>query len=249
MNNAGRSFVIVLNFAVLAAAVGCATQREQIVRDWRPGPSEVESGAVERLRIGRMALLPVFGVVGAESDSLGCDVCVRRHAGGPNSPQDRRWLEEQVYGLLPADTRADLVPRDLTHAAAEGRALLRDGPAPKLKDLVEVGKLLKADSVLAVFVFRFREREGTQYGIHAPASVAFELALIRVGRAEGDEGAGEATGATLWRASFDETQESLSENLLKLDRFIENRGQWVEAAVLARYGLRRVMKTFPEAGP
>lgn len=252
MNNAAHRLVPAL--AVLAAAAAlaaCQAERKQIVRNWRPGATEVERGPTESARLGSLALLPVFGVVGSEADSLGCDLCVRRHAGGPNPDRARRWMDEQIHGLLPADARADLVPRDVARAAAEGRGLLDDGrAAPTLAELVDLGRLLKADTVLAAFLFRYREREGTQYGVRTPASVAFEIALVRVrepeGAGEAPEDESDGAGAILWRASFDETQESLSENLLKLDRFIENRGQWVEVADLARHGLRQVMKSFPQ---
>ena len=91
-----------------------------------------------------------------------------------------------------------------------------------------------ARAVLIGKVYRFRQRDGTDYSVNRPASVAFHLDLIRV-----------ADGRVVWTGNFDETQHALSEDLFRLGAFLERKGRWVTAEDLAVYGLRRTLETMP----
>ncbi len=93
---------------------------------------------------------------------------------------------------------------------------------------------LTADSVLMGWVFRYRERVGSAWGVQQPASVAFVAVLIDGG-----------TGTLLWRRKFDETQQPLSENVLNAASFIRRGGRWLTAKQLAADGVGRVLLTFP----
>lgn len=242
-----RSNRALLGTVLLVGLAGaCASEREevrrslepeQVVRTWKPTRSRVETSvAGERLSLGRLAVLPFFRVVGGGGDSLTCDVCLRSHNGGANPADAAPWMDEELNRALPDAYLRRSVPRDLAAAAVRGKGHGEVGAlAPTLEELREVGRLLKADTVLVGFLFRFRAREGTDYGVRTPASVAFELALVRV-----------ADGDVLWRGAFDETQESLSENLLKIDRFIQNRGRWAEAGDLAAFGLKDLLGSLPK---
>jgi len=90
-----------------------------------------------------------------------------------------------------------------------------------------VGKAFGADAVLAGYLYRWKERKGTQFAVEAPASVAFDLHFIRP-----------EDGAILWRGRFDKTQQSLSENLLDAGAFFRGGGRWMSAEQLALLGLR-----------
>ncbi len=74
--------------------------------------------------------------------------------------------------------------------------------------MADRGRRHGADGVLVGFVYRYKERVGKAYGVESPASVAFDIHLIRV-----------ADGRTIWSAHFDETQQSLGDNLFKLGSF------------------------------
>jgi len=65
--------------------------------------------------------------------------------------------------------------------------------------------------------------------------VAFDIDLIRV-----------ADGRTVWSGSFDETQQSLGENLFQLGTFIARGGRWVTAKDMATSGLNNILKKFPK---
>jgi hypothetical protein len=99
-----------------------------------------------------------------------------------------------------------------------------------------LGHQMKADYMLWGHVFRYREREGTSYGVKQPASVAFDLHLMRV-----------KDGKLVWRAQWDKAQKSLSENLLEIDNFVKRKMRWVTAEELSRQGLKEMLKDFPPA--
>jgi hypothetical protein len=98
----------------------------------------------------------------------------------------------------------------------------------------QIGKAFSADAVLVGYLYRWRERVGGERAVDQPASVAFELSLIRP-----DD------GAILWREKFDKTQKSLSENLLEWDTFIRGRGRWMTAEKLAELGLEDMLSRMP----
>lgn len=108
--------------------------------------------------------------------------------------------------------------------------LKADVRASQLRLLQEFGKELGTEAVLYTRLYRFDEREGSNYSVKKPASVAFSMALIRV-----------SDGAVLWRFGFDETQTPLTENLLNVGIYKEKGLKWLTASQLAEYGLKKAM--------
>ena len=99
----------------------------------------------------------------------------------------------------------------------------------------EVGRGVNADAVVACFVYRMMERVGSGAGVTHPASVAIDAMLIRT-----------ATGTVLWRARFEQTQQSLSENLLNLGQYVKTGLRWVPVRELAQLGIERMISSFPK---
>lgn len=116
--------------------------------------------------------------------------------------------------LISTDINADLGPGEL---------------------LQKMGKAFGSDAVLTGYVFRWQEREGSDYAVNRPASTAFDLHLIS-----------SADGAILWSAKFDKTQRSLSENLFDLATFVKSRGRWLTVDNLALLGLQKLLDEMPE---
>ncbi len=114
-------------------------------------------------------------------------------------------------------------------------AILTDGNTifTEKKRLVAIGRELKADAVLAGYLYRCRQRVGNRYSVNSPASVAFEFYLLSVS----DE-------AVIWSGSYNETQLSLSEDLFKIKSFIKRR-RWITAGEMAADGLEEILKDFP----
>ena len=109
--------------------------------------------------------------------------------------------------------------------------------APKVpvrQVMLDVGRELGVEGVVVGYVYRFQERQGGSYAVVQPASVAFELHLLRV-----------EDGALVWRAHFDKTQSSLMENLLQWTSFYRERGKWVTAEELPEEGMEQTLKAFP----
>lgn len=98
----------------------------------------------------------------------------------------------------------------------------------------ETGKAMDADSVLVGHVYRWQEREGTDFAVDRPASVAFDLNLIRI-----------SDGTLIWRDRFDRTQKSLSENLLDFVGFFKRGGRWQTVESFAAYGLDSLLENYP----
>ncbi|MFO7839875.1 MAG: hypothetical protein R6X08_10320 [Desulfosalsimonadaceae bacterium] len=96
------------------------------------------------------------------------------------------------------------------------------------------GRELGVDYVLVGNVWRYEKRAGSAYSVSEPASVAFALYLVDP-----------ASEKTVWVAEFNETQQSLSENLLKARLFFKRGAKWITARELARYGIEQLLAKFP----
>ncbi len=110
-----------------------------------------------------------------------------------------------------------------------------DGELSQKELILEMARSVGAQSVILGRVFQYRERIGTSYSVEVPASVAFDLILLRV-----------SDGQVLWADHFAETQKSLSENLFLLGTFIKRGGRWLTADELAESGLRQLLNRFPD---
>jgi hypothetical protein len=105
---------------------------------------------------------------------------------------------------------------------------------PLRQVLRDVGSELGAEGVVAGYVYRFRERKGVSYAVEQPASVAFEIHLLRV-----------SDGALVWRGTFDKEQSSLMEDLLQFASFYRGKGKWLTAEELTGEGIEQLLNTFP----
>ena len=126
--------------------------------------------------------------------------------------------------LLPLprfDEKEKDVPRDETRDSIQSLSLMLD-------------KAMEAGFVCTGTMWRYKERVGSALGIQSPASVGFAVYLFDV------------KGKRLvWRARFEETQRSLSENLLGIKAFFERGAKWVTAEELTRYGVKVIFKKYP----
>ena len=133
-------------------------------------------------------------------------------------------LTAQIYGLLAEQTRFRFVP-DLSM-----ESYLADVPSRDIEGARALAQAAQADGVLFGTVYRFRDRVGPRYAASTPASVSFDLALYS---AVADE--------VVWRGAFDETQQPLSENVLKAWMFWRGGPHWLTSRELARLGLERLL--------
>lgn len=86
---------------------------------------------------------------------------------------------------------------------------------------------------LGFFVFRFEERRGSGWSVERPASVGFHAHLFH--------------GGNLIKVfEFNETQEPLFDNILKLRTFLNRGGRWITASELGREGIDKAIESFQE---
>ena len=103
-----------------------------------------------------------------------------------------------------------------------------------LEMLQSVGKTLEADAVLTGRIYRWRKRVGSDFAVDRPASVSFDLVLVRP-----------SNGAILWRSHFDKTQQSLFADLFDFDTYVKSAGRWLTAEKLAGIGLEKLIRKMP----
>lgn len=102
------------------------------------------------------------------------------------------------------------------------------------KAFEKTGRSFSADAVIVGYVYRWSEREGTDYFVRRPSSVAFDLYLIQP-----------EEGTIIWGAGFDKTQQSLSENILDVGTFLKGKGRWMTVSELADVGLTDLLDKSP----
>jgi hypothetical protein len=75
-----------------------------------------------------------------------------------------------------------------------------------------------------ILVYRFEERKGGNFAVEKPAGVGFHMHLME--------------GSVVGRVFvFDEDQQALSQNVLKIGKFFKRGGKWVTADQLAEEGI------------
>jgi hypothetical protein len=147
------------------------------------------------------------------------------------------WLTNQLFEMLTQDKGRHLIPPGQAQGVAESilQSDTKVGMHP-LEMMQDMGRIFGADAVLVGQIYRWQNRVGADYGIEKPASVAFDLSLVRP-----------SDGAILWRGNYDKTQRSLFENLFDLNTYIKSGGRWLTARELAIFGLERLLTEMPGA--
>ena len=175
-----------------------------------------------------------MAAVYGENVNSRCPICGKVFMTGEVAEDAEHLLTEQLFILLKDRKDIQLIPASQSQGVVSD-LLSEDQKNLSERDLlVETGRVLKADWVLSGFIFRFRERVGGKYSVDLPASVAFDIHLIRV-----------ADGRSLWNEHFDETQKPLSENLFQLGSFLQRKARWITANDMAVSGLKDILKSFP----
>jgi hypothetical protein len=186
--------------------------------------------------IEKIVILPFedMASVYGENQDVRCPICGKVFTTGKVSQGAADMLTEHLFGILNQRKDIQLIP------SSNAQGVMSDLLAESHKELnekelaIETGRILHADAVLAGFLYRFQERIGTEYSVESPASVAFDLHLIRV-----------KDGQVVWSGHFDETQQPLSNNLFQLRAFLQRKAKWVTAKEMAISALEDMLKTFP----
>lgn len=181
-----------------------------------------------------LAILPFF-IEKVDDPTRGaiCPVCRAVYRPGDILAGSRntltRLLQEKTEAM---DKFAILPPEKVEEALSQSeRSQFELKP---LRSSIQLGKTLNMNFIFIGFVFRFEERIGSHIGAEKPASVGFDVHLIRLR----DE-------KIVWTGKFDETQRPLSENVLKIGSFFRRKASWLTAEELSSVGMDEMLKRFP----
>ena len=183
-----------------------------------------------------LAILPFF-IEKVDDPTRGaiCPVCRAVYRPGDILAGSRntltRLLQEKTEAM---DKFAILPPEKVEEALSQSeRSQFELKP---LRSSIQLGRTLNMNFIFIGFVFRFEERIGSHIGAEKPASVGFDVHLIRLR----DE-------KIVWTGKFDETQRPLSENVLKIGSFFRRKASWLTAEELSSVGMDEMLKKFPGA--
>ena len=106
------------------------------------------------------------------------------------------------------------------------------------KIIMQTAAKMGADGVLVGHLYRFDQRVGGTMTAKEPASVAFDVAMLRT-----------SDGIVVWKNSFDEKQRSLTENIFNIEQYVQGGLRWFTAEEFATYGMKVLMSGFPWQSP
>ena len=183
----------------------------------------------------RVLILPFIDLAGicGENAFIRCPLCREYFEAGPVLDGSQQLLTAQLVSLLGKQADFELVLSNHQNRPIPDCENYRYEQARERRYLVAAGTSAETDAVLTGYIYRFRQRAGTDLAVESPASVAFSIHLIRV-----------SDGGDLWYAFMNETQSALSQDLYRLDSFIERKGRWISAEEMAVAGLSKMLRGF-----
>jgi hypothetical protein len=162
-----------------------------------------------------------------------CPICKRVYSRGEILPGSQKTLTRLLQQKMETMGTFRVLPIEKMEEALSHRDM-KQFEERLLPSSIQLGRELGADFVIVGFLFRFEERIGSSIGVDRPASVAFDIHLLRV-----------RDGLEVWNGKFDETQRPLSENLLKVGSFFRRKASWLTAEELASVGMDEMLKQCP----
>ena len=153
----------------------------------------------------------------------------------PVSDENTKKLNKMLFEKLAAKEGLELIsPRQSEGAYYSILQTDKGVDMTKTQVLQEMGRSFGGDAVLAGYLYRWRQRVGTNYGVKSAASVAFDLWMLDP-----------KDGRILWRSKFDKTQQSLTENLLEASSLFKAGFRWLTVEEYAALGLEEVLQKMP----
>lgn len=189
------------------------------------GPGNLQSRHstdLETRRIRRIAVVPP-SVLSGRSQSK---VPLGTTPGGRSTERDApEILARTIYSVMAGMPNWQMISDSEVREVAQTLP-----PVSETIGLRQIGQMVYADAVITGSMQRFRERVGDEWGAKSPASVAFVLELVDVRR-----------GDVIWSARFDETQQSLSENIFALGDISQRGVRWLSAEQLTQEGVKKAV--------
>jgi len=197
-----------------------------------------ETQNVSRLKSGTVAVMPFFTGEYSNQIEMGrpplqflFDQIAAEE--GDKKVTGEKVLTDLMNEALLKRLSQQLVPQDVVQNEFMNLAIDSMSDTP-LAIAVRLGKTLQADYVVVGIVWGYKDRIGSKMAAEEPASVSFSIFLVDVAAAQ-----------RIWREKYTKTQQSLSDNLLQAPEFFKQGGKWLSAKDLARYGIKKVLASFP----
>ena len=189
---------------------------------------------------GKLLILPFKNLsrIYGENISLRCPLCGNVFMTGEVTDDAEDILTQSLISLMESRKGVELIPSGQAQGVWSEMLSRDEGRLSERDQIVEIGRILGADLVMAGYVYRFRERIGTRYSADSPASAAFDIHLVDV-----------ASSRILWTGRFDETQGTLFENLFKIGTFLKRKGAWVTVDKMAVSALEDMLETLVTLNP
>ena len=162
-----------------------------------------------------------------------CPICGIGASSGKILKGSEKIVEEIFVNKLRELKEVELIPADKVEGIYK-RISSESLKEPLLKNLIKVGDELGADFLAVGYVYRYVERVGYKYSSEHPASVVFEIHLIKT-----------SDGSIIWRGFFDKTQKSLMEDVFQMSSFFKGGAKWLTARQLTEQGMNKIFETFP----
>ena len=169
-----------------------------------------------------------------QGNTVICPICGIGYSSGKILKGSEKVVEEVFVDKLHELKEVELIPSDKVQSVYK-RIASESLKGPLLNIFKKVGRELGADVLAVGYVYRYTEREGYNYSAEHPASVFFEIHLIKT-----------IDGSIIWRGFFDKTQKSLMEDVFQMSSFFKGGAKWVTARQLTELGMDDVLKTFPD---
>lgn len=125
-------------------------------------------------------------------------------------------LNSLVRNYFMGNDRINILSESQAESYKQGYTNTRD-------QIKEIGKRLNADAVMTWQISRYEEKDGGDYSVNHPSSVAFSYRLTDI-----------ATGQTLCGSKVDKTQDTLTGNLFSAKQFLHHGGKWVPVKQLTK---------------
>ena len=144
--------------------------------------------------------------------------------------EDLRILDDQFKQILKRKQSRNF--KFLTIPPKKPTTTYHSAAQPKgLEHWLAYGQSQGADLLLVPQVINWHEREGSAAGVTKSAWVRVEFFLLKIN-----------SGTMMNRSFYEEEQEPLTDNFLKIGQFIQRKGSWVSATDLAREGMIKACK-------
>ncbi len=180
-------------------------------------------------KLNRIAVLPMDRASAKVSERPTCNLSDSVIDTRNVPPEPAQALTQQIFDKYRNDPRFLIVPQGKCMGFLNN-FLARNVSQSQVSLIHSFGKQLGVDAVLYGKLYKYRERIGNNYSVQRPASVGFDLNLIRT-----------RDGAVLWRYNFDKTQQALTENLFDFGFYRSEGMRWLTADELARYGMGKAL--------